>query len=229
MNRTSSSIVVAVVAGVLGACGGSSNPVPEMSADAGTPTQQCSGGSNACDTCGYASCCSEAQTCADSTQCDDFYSCAAACNGAQACLNSCASEYPAGVTAANALAECLSTNCKQQCSAPVDVSPIGVWNLDLDFAADNCGHGVSYATETLSIAQGTNGYAVTSGTATISGTMTCSPTSCVASPVLTYVSNSTVYQQTLQLTLLSNNTITGTGTETWDTCSSAMTITGTNE
>ena len=219
-------VVIALMAG-LGACGGpaaSSNPPPPTAPDAGPSPPQCQSGSNACDTCAADSCCAQLQACENSADCKNAVNCASQCGGQQACLNNCASEYPNGVTLANSLSSCLSADCSQQC-AP-DVSPVGTWNLLLNFAADACGDPASSTPEVLVIAADGSSYSVSSGDATInSGTISCSTTGCALMMSMTFPYNNIIDTQTLDLTLASDNAITGTGADSY--CNQPFTVSGT--
>jgi hypothetical protein len=75
-------------------------------------------GANACETCLFASCCSEARACAAGSSCVDYLQCAAACSGAETCLNTCATNSPTGFGDAVALGVCSQTKCSVCSGAP---------------------------------------------------------------------------------------------------------------
>ncbi len=207
----------------LAACGGMNQQEPP---DGGS-NHSCGAGSNACETCGDESCCSELQACADNASCQADIDCVAGCGSDTACINTCAADHSAGVADANALATCVNSYCSEACAAaPADFSPVGTWNLDMSFAESSCGNPASFNTESLTISQAANGYNVVSGSASITGTTSCTASGCLVSLVLDFTVNSTAYQQTLNLSLGSTGSLSGSGIESWSTCSQQMSITG---
>ncbi len=225
--RIRSSLFLSLCLGLgLAACGGMSQQSPP---DGGSNHEQtCHSGSNACDTCGDEFCCPELQACADNASCESAIDCAVGCGSDTACLNNCSAEYSSGVEDANALSSCVNSFCSEACAPPA-FSPVGTWSIDVAFSATSCGGPSNLVVETLTFSQAANGYNVVSGNATITGTTSCTASGCAVSLVMDFVVNSTSYQQTLNLTLSSNGSVTGSSYETWSSCSATATVTGAKE
>lgn len=69
-----------------------------------------------CQACIKVSCCDEQLSCLDSEPCDDFLGCIDVCDPNDvACVTACQEAHPEGFTIWDALRECMSVSCEQQC------------------------------------------------------------------------------------------------------------------
>jgi hypothetical protein len=83
--------------------------------DAGTPsTCPSAQGDNACTACAKASCCTAYAACGNSNDCIALSQCISTCQD-QTCVSNCASRYPGGVSALEALEQCAGSACSQPC------------------------------------------------------------------------------------------------------------------
>lgn len=64
-----------------------------------------------CAQCAEAKCCPTLSACSSSKDCVNLDNCQMGCSGSASCVNACQGQYPLGVSALNALASCVESDC----------------------------------------------------------------------------------------------------------------------
>jgi hypothetical protein len=115
-------------------------------------------------------------------------------------------------------------------AAVASVDPTGNWSVTYSFAP-SCGNPASTTTGTFAVTFTGSGYSIEVAGVSSVGVLACDATECRLSGTWAWQTTDTAYQQSMNLTLGSADTVSGDGTEavitTDSNCTYPFTVTGT--